>query len=198
MPSKPRNERQRRPQQRRAQDTVEVIVRATAQILRREGSEHLTTNQVAERAGVSIGSLYQYFPNKEALVAEVRRRYEESVRERLIALAGMIATRPLSEAIGECVRALIAVHREDIGLHNAISAAGIGDAERRLFHQLTASWLEARRDEVRRPDRVLAAALAIDAGETLVHGVALRSPERLADDAFADEVTDLLVRYLAR
>jgi hypothetical protein len=67
-----------------------------------------------------------------------------------------------------------------------------------LLHQLVATWLEVRRDDVRRPDRDLAAALALDAAESLIHGVALRSPERLGDQAFADEVTDLLVRYLAR
>jgi len=78
-----------------------------------------------------------------------------------------------------------------------VSAAGLGDGERRLLHQLAASWLEARRDDVRRPDRALAAAIALDAVESLVHGVALRTPERLDDEAFAVEVSDLLVRYLA-
>jgi len=140
----------------------------------------------------------QYFANKEALVAEVRRRYEDTFRERMLILTEAVATRPLAEAIAECVRALIAVHREDVGLHNAVSAAGVGDAERRLFHQLAAGWLEARRDEVRRPDRTLAAAIALDVAEALVHGVAHRTPERLDDEAFAAEVTDLLVRYLAR
>jgi AcrR family transcriptional regulator len=176
---------------------VEAIVGATAHILKREGTAHVTTNRVAERAGVSIGSLYQYFSNKEALVAEVRRRYEETFRERMLTLSDAVATRPLPEAIAECVQVLIAVHREDVGLHNAVSAAGIGDPERRLLHRLAAGWLEARRDVVRRPDRALAAAVAVDAAEALVHGVALRAPERLEDEAFAAEVTDLLVRYLA-
>lgn len=158
----------------------------------------VTTNRVAERAGVSIGSLYQYFANKEALIAEVRRRYQDRFRERLLALVGMIATRPLHEGIAACVETLIDVHRDDVHLHNAISAAGVGDDERRLFHQLATSWLDARRDEVRRPDRALAALVALDAAEALIHGVAMREPERLDTPAFAAEVTDLLVRYLAR
>ena len=74
-------------------------MRATAQILSREGLAGVTTNRIAEKAGVSIGSLYQYFPNREALVAEVRRRYDEAFRDRLIALIGSIATLPLSEAV---------------------------------------------------------------------------------------------------
>lgn len=189
---------ERQPLQRRARETVDIIIRATAQILSREGLGRITTNRVAERAGVSIGSLYQYFPNKEALVAEVRRRYDEAFRERLIGLVGFIAALPLDQAVDHCVRGLIAIHAEDPGLHNAVSAAGIEGHERRLLHQVAASWLEARRDEIRRPNRALAAAVALDAAEALIHGVALRSPERLADDEFAVEVTDLLVRYLAK
>ncbi len=198
MPIRSRKPRQRRPHQRRSLDTVEAIVRATAHILSREGPAHLTTNRVAEKAGVSIGSLYQYFPNKEALVGEVRRRYGEMFRERLLALAGSVRELSLRDAVERTVRALVAIHAEDTGLHNAVSAAGMDDTERRLLHQVAVSWLEARRDEVRRPDRALAAAVALDVAEALVHGVALRNPERLADDEFTGEVTDLLVRYLAK
>jgi AcrR family transcriptional regulator len=157
----------------------------------------VTTNRVAEKAGVSVGSLYQYFPNKEALVAAVRRRYDDAFRERLLALVGSIGGLPLAAGVERCVRALIELHAEDPGLHNAISTAGVGDTERRLLHQIAASWLDARRDEVRRPNRVLAAAVALDAAEGLIHGVALRDPERLTRDEFATEVTDLIVRYLA-
>ena len=101
----------------------------------------------------------------------------------MLGLAGTIATLPLEAAIERCVQALIAMHREDPGLHNAVSAAGISDGERRLLHQLAASLLETRREQVRRPNRALAAMVALDAAESLVHGVALRDPERLADEA---------------
>jgi AcrR family transcriptional regulator len=198
MPVERHIRQKRRPLQRRSQETVEVLIRATTQILSREGSERLTTNRVAEKAGVSIGSLYQYFPDKEALLAEVRRRYNDAFRERLIALTGAIATLPLRDAVAGCVRAIIAIHRDDPRLHNAVSSAGIDDGERRLLHQLAASWLEARRDEVRPANRVLAAEVALDTVESLIHGIALRAPERLGDDDLAAEVTDLLVRYLAR
>jgi AcrR family transcriptional regulator len=56
------------PKQARSQETVKVIVEAAARILERDGFEGFSTNAVAERAGVSIGSLYQYFPSKEALI----------------------------------------------------------------------------------------------------------------------------------
>lgn len=158
----------------------------------------VTTNHVAEKAGVSVGSIYQYFPDKEALVREVRRRYDEAFRERMLALVGSVATLPLADAIERCVREMIAVHTDDTGLHNAVSAAGIAEPERRLLHQVAASWLDAHRDEVRRPDRALAAAVALDVVEGIIHGVALRDPERLVREEFAVEVTDMLVRYLVR
>ncbi|WXB14890.1 TetR/AcrR family transcriptional regulator [Pendulispora albinea] len=164
----------------------------------REGAERLTTNRAAAVAGVSIGSLYQYFPDKEALIAEVRRRHDDAFRERLLALTATIQDLPLEEAIARCVLALIELHREDPALHNAVAAAGVQDGERRLLHQLAASWLQARRGEVRSTNLALAAEIALDAAESLVHGAALRTPERLANPEFAKEVIDLLRRYLSR
>ncbi len=66
------------PQQSRAEQTVATILEAAARILEREGLEGLNTNLVAKRAGVSIGSLYQYFPGKDALIVAL------SLRERAL------------------------------------------------------------------------------------------------------------------
>ena len=65
----------RKPKQERAVALVDAVVEATAQILREGGPEAATTNRIAERAGVSIGSLYQYFPNKTALYTAVSERH---------------------------------------------------------------------------------------------------------------------------
>jgi AcrR family transcriptional regulator len=64
----------RRPRQARSRATWEAIVEAAAQILERRGSAGFNTNEVAERAGVSIGTLYQYFPDKHAILAAAARR----------------------------------------------------------------------------------------------------------------------------
>jgi AcrR family transcriptional regulator len=69
-PLKPR----KTPRQQRSTETVNVILEAAARVLERHGLAGFTTNAVAERAGVSIGSLYQYFPSKEALTATLIRR----------------------------------------------------------------------------------------------------------------------------
>ena len=64
----------RKPKQARAQDTVEIIFEATAQILRRKGRAALNTNYIAECAGISVGTLYQYFPDKESILVAIARR----------------------------------------------------------------------------------------------------------------------------
>ncbi|HEV2987875.1 MAG TPA: TetR/AcrR family transcriptional regulator [Candidatus Angelobacter sp.] len=64
----------RKPRQVRALDTVEVILEATARILQQEGPAALNTNYIADRAGISVGTLYQYFSNKEAILVAMARR----------------------------------------------------------------------------------------------------------------------------
>jgi len=174
-----------------------MIIQATTQILSRDGAAGLTTNHVAERAGVSIGTLYQYFAHKEALLAEVRRRYDATFRERLFAGIGRVGSEPLPIAIAALVRVLVVLHAEDARLHNAVSSE-TRDEERPMLEQIIASYLAAHCDEVRRPNLQLAAAVSLQVAEALVHETAVRDAARLGDDEFVAEVTDVLVRYLAR
>ncbi|MCE9522267.1 MAG: TetR/AcrR family transcriptional regulator, partial [Alphaproteobacteria bacterium] len=66
--------------QARALDTVETIFEATARILQTDGRAGLNTNRVAELAGISVGTLYDYFPNKDAIILAMARRETEAVR----------------------------------------------------------------------------------------------------------------------
>ncbi len=175
---------------------VEDLLQATTRIICREGLERLTTNQIAETAGVSVGSLYQYFPNKEALVAELRQRYEARFLERLVRAFGSIAPLPLGEAIRAFARFTIDVHREDPQLHNELSPE-IPEDQHRTVREMVRAYLEAHRDEVRRPDLEIATYVLVEVGESLVHNTALRAPKRLEDPSFLDEVCDLMERYLA-
>ena len=74
----------KRPVQARSRMTVEAILDATARILVRDGYSRLTTNAVAEQAGVSIGSLYQYFPDKVALVEALHARHLERRQQEIV------------------------------------------------------------------------------------------------------------------
>ncbi len=73
----------KRPRQARAVVTVDAIFEATIQLLLSEGMHRLTTTRVAERAGVSVGTMYQYFPNKQALIYALNERYLEVLAERI-------------------------------------------------------------------------------------------------------------------
>ncbi len=75
------------PRQARAAATIEIILEGAAHILRRDGLGGLTTNHIADRAGVSIGSLYQYFPGKEAILAELIRRKRSAMLDAFRAAA---------------------------------------------------------------------------------------------------------------
>lgn len=93
----------KKPRQARAAVTVDAIFEATIQLLVADGMHRLTTTRVAERAGVSIGTMYQYFPHKEALVYALNERYLEN-------LAAMIETTCQAQegaTIGEMIEALI-------------------------------------------------------------------------------------------
>jgi AcrR family transcriptional regulator len=74
----------KRPKQRRSRVTIDTIFEATIQVLLANGLDGVTTIQIADRAGVSIGSLYQYFPNKRALLAAVVKRHVGEVADATI------------------------------------------------------------------------------------------------------------------
>jgi AcrR family transcriptional regulator len=99
----------RAPTQERAQRTIEAIFEATAQIVESEGEAGLTTNKVARKAGFSIGTLYQYFPSKEAIVLAMSQRERERFMGAMQAALDQAVRekRDAREAIREVVRLLV-------------------------------------------------------------------------------------------
>lgn len=73
----------KRPRQARAEVTVDAIFEATIQLLLADGPQRLTTTRVAQRAGVSVGTMYQYFPHKQALIYALNERYLEALAEKI-------------------------------------------------------------------------------------------------------------------
>src|ERR1700756_3303158 len=99
MARKPLTKPRKNASQDRSRATVEVLVEATARILVKEGFDRASTNRIAETAGVSIGSLYQYFPGKEALVAAVIDRHNDELMEIVSAALAQVASQPPETAI---------------------------------------------------------------------------------------------------
>jgi AcrR family transcriptional regulator len=186
--------------------TVDALLEATARILVKEGYDRASTNKIAETAGVSIGSLYQYFPSKEALVAAVIDRHMRETAELARSALVKVAMQPIKEAVRELVKVSIDAHRIDPKLHRVLMEqtprvgrfdnAQIVDRE---FFALIRAYLEARRDDLGVADLDMAAFVCVTSVEALTHAAVLHRPEILSDgraDAFVDEVTGLVLRYL--
>ena len=166
--------------QQRSRLTVNALLEATARILIREGFDKASTNRVAEVAGVSIGSLYQYFPSKEALVAALIDRHNRRVMQ---AVQGELAE-ALDLSIEEAVRRLVTVavkaHRIDPKLHRALTEQipRVGRLENveffnRQYFVLFENYLKSRRDEISVADLGLAAFVCVTSIEALTHTAVL-------------------------
>jgi AcrR family transcriptional regulator len=103
----------RQPKQQRALATVEAVLDAVDEVIRRHGVAAVTTNRIAERAGVSIGSVYQYFPDKQAIFAALHDRHSEQIGRVVESTLVRHATSSLDELVGALVEAMIDAHGTD-------------------------------------------------------------------------------------
>lgn len=191
--------------QKRSQAMVEALLDATARVLVREGYDRASTNRIAATAGVSVGSLYQYFPNKEALVAALVARHNRQMLELLRNALKEVASLDLATALRAVVRAAVDAHLVDAALHRIFAEqvprmgqlAKIDALQRETFLMIRA-YLEERRDEISVPDLDSATSICVTAVEALTHEFVINRPEALDGDRdrFIDEVTRLVVGYL--
>lgn len=100
----------KRPRQTRSRHTVDAILTAAEDVLLRAGLAGFNTNAVAHRAGVSIGSLYQFFPGKEAILAALVRNMRRDMLADLVAAQNVVDTTDLAEAIGAMIDASLKHH----------------------------------------------------------------------------------------
>ena len=194
--------------QERSRLTVQAILEATARVLMKEGYDRASTNKIAAKAGVSIGSLYQYFPSKEALVAAVSERHSHEVLQAVRNALVKLATRPFGEAVRGFVSIAIEAHRIDPKLHRVLAEeiprlGRLESAETINLdaHALIRGYLDAHRDEIDIADLDLGAFICVTVVEALTHAAVLHRPDILTDgkaEKFVDEVTDLVVRYLRK
>jgi AcrR family transcriptional regulator len=189
------------PRQDRSRATVDAISQAAAYILVKFGWEKFTTNAVADRAGVNIGSLYQYFPNKEAIVAELQRRHIAQTREKLrSALDSLYTQRTLQEALEVLVRAMTEEHLIEPAVHRAIAEelprsvkfeCGDEGVEAQLLHALQPFMKNV-------PNPEFAIQVALVAAHAVIHEAATHRPQMLERPEFVDELVTLIGAYLQR
>src|SRR6516165_9317474 len=113
MARRPLTKPRKHASQERSRATVDALVEATARILVREGFDRASTNRIADEAGVSVGSLYQYFPSKEALVAAVMERHNRELLQVVRGALADAAVQPMEQAARKLVAAAIEAHRID-------------------------------------------------------------------------------------
>lgn len=201
----PRLAPRKRPAQSRARTTVDALLQSGAELFALRGYARTTTNDIAERAGVSVGSLYQYFPNKDAILTALLERHldavntviESSLRELIDPSVG------LRDGIRRLLRRLQVLHEEDPQLTRAVEEQvgqvprlpkAFADRERQYIEGLE-RMLEARPD-VRAGDRRLMASLLFHVAETATSWLAHGPTVRGESGAALEEATEVVCRYL--
>ena len=174
-------------------------MQATARILARDGWDALTTNQVAKEAGVSVGSLYQYFPNKDALVSELVATWADEMTERLTRLGPELREAPLDVCVRRLAQVSMEVTREDASLHRAVllQLPRIGALE--FFERLNqrvadvlAEWIVHRRDELDVEDPSLTAYVIVTSVDAVTDHALMLRPELLEGARFERSLEALI------
>jgi AcrR family transcriptional regulator len=190
------------PTQERAQVTVEAMLDAAIRLLKQEGASSITTNRIAETAGVSIGSVYQYFPNKRAIFIALHERHirqVDGVLQRCLA-EGSDAT--LEELIASLLLGMIQLHDADPELSELLhtevpqSAEGTPGLAVRLYTPLRKA-LAARSRELGRVGNLdMQSFLLSNMVETFGHAIILRRPAGLSMARARAETLRAILAYL--
>ena len=200
LPASPR----KRPVQERSRETVRAILEAAAHIFEEHGLEGATTDRIAARAGISVGSLYQYYPNKDAiLVALSHCHLLEGAVALAPCLAALDADPPLDAALLPLVHATVALHATRSRLHRLLFSQSLPDPS--LWQSIAtlrdeacarvARYLAAC-PEARVADPALAARVAFEQLMALAHGFALDPGAGGSLEAREREIATALRRYV--
>jgi AcrR family transcriptional regulator len=192
------------PKQPRSEATVQAVLEAAAQVFERHGYAAGTTNRIAERAGVSIGTVYQYFPNKDAiLVALVHQHLAESTAALQPHLDRLNSGAGFDDVLPDIVQAMVAIHALAPRLHRVLFEetqlpptlrAELDELEDRLV-DMAAGALAADTDSPPADPR-LSARIVINTIEGLTHRLVLRPPPGVTPNAIAREITALVRAYI--
>jgi AcrR family transcriptional regulator len=192
----------RKPRQRRARQTVEAILEAVVRILKRESAHAITTNHIAEVAGVSIGSVYQYFPDKGAIFAALHQRHIEEI-DRLVEntlTAG--ATSPLQGLVRALIDAMVEAHEGEPELYQSLfaevphRAEGARDFAARLHGAFRLAIASRAKELKPRRDLDRMAFVVAHMVDSLSHGAVLSRPRGVSLEAAKEEAVRAILAYL--
>jgi AcrR family transcriptional regulator len=180
-----------------------LVLTASARLLVKEGYDAVSTNRVAREAGVSIGSLYQYFPDKEGLVRALIEQHRSRTLSDFEAGLGPLAGQPLPVAMRELIRRVLAAKRENPRLQEVLTgllprlrqAGRVDTYELRLF-QLVRAFVAQRPEPLRPRNPDMAVFILVNTVEALCHAALQSRPDYLEDESFVEEVAALVLGYL--
>jgi len=179
----------REPRQNRSRQTTNTILDAVTVVLKRHGPDGVTTNRISEVAGYSIGSLYQYFPNKQAIYMALHERHVEEVRAAIARAVAKDAFASLKDFASALVMELVDVHAADPALHRLITTlVPEGPVEfRSALSEIFEQVAVPTDDESKRMLFVLSGLI-----ESLVHGLAGWPPNIPLEEAKSECVKTVL------
>ncbi|MGW4069240.1 TetR/AcrR family transcriptional regulator [Nocardia grenadensis] len=192
----------KQPKQQRAAQTRQWILDAAAHVFSEYGYAAGTTNRIADRAGVSIGSLYQYFPNKDSILHALMDAHFEAGSRLLTERLAAGVPPGLEDLLRLFIRATIDNHREDPRLHRVLFEeaprapqllARLHEAEE--FAVAAAAQLLAKHPDVVAADTTLSARIVVATVESLVHRL-VTAPDPVPPGKLEDEMVALLTGYL--
>ena len=193
------------PSQARAQETVRAILQAAAQVIAEYGYAAGTTNRIAARAGVSIGSLYQYFPNKDAILVALHELHQAEVEPIITEFMARLAlpARSLTETFHAMFMRLVDLHLINPRLMQVLAEevprpAPVRDHHRSQHRTLVEelAGILGKRPDVKLRDPVMASHVIVKATDSLSSWLVHEAPDSLDRRAFIDEAVDLLVGYM--
>jgi AcrR family transcriptional regulator len=191
------------PSQERSREMFEAILEAAAQVFVELGYAKATTNKIAEAAGISVGSLYQYFPSKDAIAVELLRRYRLKVLGVVGSALGRVNERGLEKVVYELVDALLRAEGIDPTLQRVLIEAVLRTGARaevlgfeERLEEVVADQLRAAKTGVAERDLRVASFLVVRVVLAVVHAVRVDRTE-LDTARLRDHVTRLIVRYLS-
>lgn len=182
---------------------VQAILEATSRVLVDDGYDAMTTTRVAKIAGVSIGSLYQYFPSKEALVAALIDHHVTTILTILGETNAAQRDAPLDEAVRSFVRSILAAHAANPELHAALTQnfSRVEGFERvatlnTQARGLLTAYLRERAASLRPKNIELASLILVHAVQAVVSAAVVEPDLRVNDEELVEELTILVLRYL--
>ncbi len=195
MQPKPTSPR-KSPRQERSRLTVERILDAAARIFQEQGYIGTTTNEIADEAEVSVGSLYQYFPNKDAILVALTRRHIETATAGLVELVlGLSPEGGIRETIRSVVDFLVEQHDLDelhlLVMHTAPRTYEINvelEGAKKQLVDMTSHFLSSQYSDDR--ERLLVAQMVVATIDGGVHDVILRQPRGAARQSAIDLTVD--------